>query len=537
MSTSDQPVIEVSHLPSASSFYLDIVQSLGISYLSASAGRINFGWVSQATDGNVSSPQAHVVFSLQQSTSVPAPRSSITLLANSAGAVDTFYRKALLANDRQTDHALDHARDESRARVWDLDGNMLEAVYAARAPGALPRRRTIDIDTASTPKEAQRVLKWQHDVAKSVASSRDESPQPTRVEPAAGGDIVTVREREGGRPPVQYRRADSYPAVSQFSDERAPPRLVRRETVQAERYRRPSEDNGGGLTGMKLVGTLLGATAGAAIAYAMVRSDSPPRYVEEPRRASYGDHPVPGRSQAYYEPRDVPQPAPRSAERPTERPAARSYISMDPREPQYVAEYTIAGPPPSRVHELSRFDERSHASHRSARSEQKQVRERSGSDDSGSHHERPLTILPRSNSPPATSQVSRRSHKSHRETTSAYHAKLESDRDSYVSARSQRTQKGEVRYDSGNSGTSTTTIRVVPKEERRSVVSARLVPLPESVVPKEERRSVVSARLVPLPESVAPARYAESVAPSDSVSSVGGKRERERLRDRMRERW
>jgi hypothetical protein len=46
-------------------------------------------------------------------------------------------------------------------------------------------------------------------------------------------------------------------------------------------------------------------------------------------------------------------------------------------------------------------------------------------------------------------------------------------------------------------------------------------------------RGEVNARHVPLPRSVVYARgYAESVAPSDSVSCIGSKRERERLRER-----
>lgn len=62
-------------------------------------------------------------------------------------------------------------------------------------------------------------------------------------------------------------------------------------------------------------------------------------------------------------------------------------------------------------------------------------------------------------------------------------------------------------------------------------MSARQVPLPPS--------TVMSARPVPLPTGMVSgtgeggAGYAASVAPSDSVSSVGSKRERERLRERM----
>ncbi len=54
-----------------------------------------------------------------------------------------------------------------------------------------------------------------------------------------------------------------------------------------------------------------------------------------------------------------------------------------------------------------------------------------------------------------------------------------------------------------------------------------MVPLPESEV---------SARQIPLPRSMVSGvgyEYAASVAPSDSLSSVGSKRERERLRERM----
>lgn len=325
---------------------------------------------------------------------------------------------------------------------------------------------------------------------------------------------MTTRERDVGRSQIQYRRSDTYPPVSHYAAERAP-RLVSRESIRSERYyRRPSEGEAGsrGLTGMKLVGTLLGAAAGAAIAYAVVQSDSPPRY-DEPRRASHGDHPVPGHPQAYRDPRDGSHAGTRVVERlPT-----RSYIGMDPRQNQYFAQYTIAGPPPTRTHDWARIEERSHTSYRGGRSELKQVvKERSRSESGSSRYSRPPPEIPRSRSPHAVSHTSRRSHRSqHSEDRgSPRHHKLESDRGSYVSHRSERTEKPDVRYEGA---ISTTTIRVVPKGERRSVVSARHIPLPESVI--------------------GGARYAESVAPSDSVSSVGCKRERERLRDRMRERW
>ncbi|PSS08966.1 hypothetical protein M430DRAFT_37110 [Amorphotheca resinae ATCC 22711] len=549
MSSDGHPVIEVSHLPSAASFYAEITQPLGISYLSALPDRLNFGWVSKPVDDKP--PQPHVVFSLRQSPASSAHRCLITLVANSAGAVESFYNKSVLCNEANKDHTLVHSGEESKARTRDLDGNMLEAVYSARAPHALPRRRTMEIETASTPKQAQRVLSWQHEVARSVAASGAEpSPSPAGE---FGAEMVTVRDRDGEREPIRYRRVDTYPAESQFDTGRAP-RLIRRETVQTDHYHIPGDEErssggGGGLTGMKLVGTLLGAAAGAAVAYAMVRSESPPRQSGPPRRASYGDHPVPTHSQVYYEQQAVPP------SRVMERIPARSSISVEPREPQYLAQYTIAGPPPSRVNDLARIEERSHVSYRSGRSEQKSTRERSRSAHGSRHESRALTILPAQSESPhaashAASHVSRQSQKTHRsdERRSSHHGNQDGDRQSYVSTRSHRTEKVDAKYDGGSgSGTSTTTITVVPaaRDDRKSVISARNIPLPPSVVsarniplPQSAAQSVVSARNIPLPESVVSgSRYAASVAPSDSVSSVGSKRERERLRERMSQRW
>jgi hypothetical protein len=354
----------------------------------------------------------------------------------------------------------------------------MQAVYSSRRD---PR----PIETASTAKEARRVLEWQQEVARSVAASEHSSPPASII----SGSTATYHERQ----PTTYRRADSYPPVSQLGSSHTHtherdhrPRLVRRETITTEHYRRPDEvsdtrDKGGsGFTGMKLVGTLLGAAAGAAVAYAMVRSESPPSARHAPpRRASYGDHVV-------------------------ERIPARSYISREQEQPPYVAQYTIAGS----SHVPRRIDERSHASRR----------ERSRSE-VGTRFERPLTIMPPRDRDEA-SHVSHggRSHQSYRsEEKRSHHSGTRRDDESFVSARSKRT--GDVKYITASpppsSKHSTTTIRVVPKDERRSVVSARHVPLPASRV----------------------GTYAASVAPSDSVSSVGTKRERERLRERMRERY
>lgn len=474
MSDPNIPVIVVSHLPSAASFYAAIAQPLGLQYLSASPGALHFGAVSENAGPTC-------VFTLQQAVAVGVapPRCHITLLAPSPAALSSFYKKSLLAHSAQTDHSFTESADEILARTKDLDGNMVDALYSSR------RRPTIE--TASSPKEARRVLEWQHEVARSVAASEHSPPRSTV-------SSSTYREPPAG--PSTYRRAESFPPVH----EKPHMRLMKRETVTTEHYRRPDEGgvssggggSGGGFNGMKLVGTLLGAAAGAAVAYAMVSSESPPR------RASYA--------------------APSTYSIP-----ARSYPRADER-PPYVAQYTVAAPShaPS-SHSQRRLDERSHVSQRTGRSEKHSTRERSRSEVGSRYsHERPLTILP---APPrshvSVSQASHRSHHSDGRAVTAYHASAkDGESQSYVSARthaSKRSGKSDVKYIASKAPSSATTVRVVPQFQR-------------------EERSVVSARNVPLPMSRV-GGYAASVAPSDSVSSVGTKRERERLRDRLRDRY
>ena len=498
------PVLEVCHLPSAASFYAAITQPLGLQYLSSSASpsptRLYFGHIDPTTNKPIT------IFELQQaSLSTPPQQSLITLSAPSPAAVESFYKKALLANNAQKDHKFEKTGDEeAKARIEDLDGNMLEAVYSSRAGRRIPT-----IETASTEKEARRVLAWQEEVARSTVASDVHSS-------------VAGSEYGDRRPPPAYRRADTFPAL----EHDRPMRLVRRETVTTEHYRNENEraameGRGGAGNGlMKGMGILLGAAAGAAVAYAMVRSESPPRIAGPPRRASYGDH-----GSQYIHARPV------EMVRAVERVPARSYVTA--RDPPRYLEYRDAPPAPSRTqaNEIARIEERSHVSHRSARDSERGSRARSRSE-VGSRYSRPATDLPpRARSPsPHSSHVSRRSHKS-----GSHHSKR--DAESYVSARSQRTESTvkPVQYVTAPpSKVTTTTIRMVPpKEERRSEVSyARHIPLPQSEV---------SARHIPLPRSVVSGRgYAASVAPSDSVSSIGSKRERERLRERMsseRDRW
>ncbi|KAH7369520.1 hypothetical protein BKA65DRAFT_623 [Rhexocercosporidium sp. MPI-PUGE-AT-0058] len=541
----DPPLIQVAHLPSAASFYGSLTQPLGLQFLSAtpvSPACLHFGYVQPTSSG----PRKVTVFTVSQAAH---PRlSHITLSAPSPKAVYDFHGKSQLLNqDRgRGENTFDQGDDEERALTRDFDGNMIEAVYSTRAQGSNPHD-TLAIEPAGLDKESKRVLEWQQDVARSISGSQ------------AGSQVSYRGEEQAG--PGTFRRADTFP--SDFGRER-PMRLVRRETVttehysQAERERERKEAASKGISGKAVLGTLLGAAAGAAFAYAMTRSESPPssstirrssapQYTHEPIRMEDRERVV--------ETRTIP---------------ARSYVSERARDrdvqPRYV-QYTIAAPP-ARIAaqpELARIEERSHVSTRSRRSGGK---EREGSEVS-KHYERPLTILPapsRDRSP--ASHVSHRTRKSGSGSGSGSSVERERRRESprdrereaeseYMSARSHHsasTIKPAVPQPP-SSRVSSSTIRIVPQppdarevdvdrksyiserdrdrdggrdrdRERRSTVSARQVPLPPS--------TVMSARQVPLPRSMASGGgYAASVAPSDSVSSVGSKRERERLRERM----
>jgi hypothetical protein len=612
------PIIYVSHLPSASSFYASLTQPLGIQYLShapVSPACLNYGYISQTPSG----PRKTVVFAVTES---PSPSlNHITLTAPSAKAVGEFFAigRALRRDLGRGESLLEKGADgeEERATTRDFDGNMLEAIYDPRARG---QGQVIELETASTEKEARRVLEWQEDVARSIV---DTERLGTRSDVGVGAD------RKGAPPLV--RRADSYPLPIREGS-----RLVRRETISTtENYHEPIPEKKETSTGNAILGGLLGVAAVAGFAaYALRRADSP-----EPmpaRRASEGtrgggnySHP-PQQTGIVERELITDVKTVRSVAVP-----ARSYVSerglgndAERVQPSYV-DYVVTTPMPPR--ELKRIDERSYHSSR-APSKVESV--------SGSRYDRdrdrPRTIIPsqspprerisdservREVSPSRESHVSRRSHKSHRserhrrersgsascsprssagasrqerEKKYSSHSVVEDTQSSYTTARSHYSSSTvKIKHQPpavpvpppAASLVSTSTVREGGERRRRKSSHShvhshhsstprdrepRHIPLPESVFSHARDRT---ARQIPLPESVAGgsewdrgsvrlvpglgreyneyraadvgggdgigggrAGYAASVAPSDSISSVGMKRERHRLRERMRER-
>ncbi|QSZ33441.1 hypothetical protein DSL72_005009 [Monilinia vaccinii-corymbosi] len=173
--------------------------------------------------------------------------------------------------------------------------------------------------TAATEKEARRVLEWQEEVARSTAGSSTGPTSDEAYRAVAPSHVSRTpsRTQVSHTPPSQspstdhppFRRADTFP------------RVVRRETYAGHGHGHPSpqvgvrrdvsrddeptvyvdeveqqdqakekEKSGGlfGMTNKALVGTFLGAAAGAAFAYAMVKSEDPEYELEAERKTHPG---------------------------------------------------------------------------------------------------------------------------------------------------------------------------------------------------------------------------------------------------------
>jgi hypothetical protein len=500
------PFLEVTHLPSSSSFYSAILQPLGLRYLSAEPSSESDSVIPIITYGTTSPPTP--VFQLRQVAPDSIRLSRILLSAPSPAAVAEFHSFALRAHPDLIKPTADGARSratETRAKIPDFDGNTMEVAYLppsdypSRYGGSTVRK------TQSTKSEASRILDWNYGVATSG---------PSHVAPASAYSPAAAR-----RPSTQYAKDEPYSTL-------------RRSVTSSSSVYEPTaspRQNSSGLSTGTVVGTLLGVAAGAAgaaLTYSMVK-DSPMRGSHEE-----ADPPHFTRRSTFPEPFSA-EPRGRYVE--VERNVAKvrypgEYPPVVDRRPapEYIARYSKAGAPRSReVDDIYDDDSRSRHSSRSYRPAH--VRTRS----EATTTRKPLLIAEsehrsfvgskHSNTPPITRSVVHRSH--------TYD---HGDRESYVSARSQRsanTIRGApppgpvvvapsssqvISHSRAGSRVTTTTIKV-----RGSSTSPR--------APLGRAGSYASARNVPLPASVAGTGYDDwddggSIAPSDSISCVGSRR-------------
>ncbi|KAI0381066.1 hypothetical protein F5Y04DRAFT_83314 [Hypomontagnella monticulosa] len=241
------PFVQVKDLPPSSSFYAAIAQPLGLKYISASPSSIVFG------DSN--SPSPETVFEVKQNASAdfqPLKPCRLVLSAKSPSVVSAFHAAALRAypelkhGDANVNflqlHSSSESSGESRARIGDLDGNIMEVVHNNRSDYAPSQAGSAVRHSHSSTQEASRVLDWNLDVGTTAVPSRSVAGS---VAPAS-----TVGTRTANGEPYSWLR-----------------RSVTTSTVETS-----PRENSKGLSTSAVVGTVLGVAVGAAVGGALTYS-------------------------------------------------------------------------------------------------------------------------------------------------------------------------------------------------------------------------------------------------------------------------
>lgn len=570
------PFLEVSHIPSSSSFYSAATQPLGLRFISAGTTSGS----PSITYGLITSPPVPV-FELRQvkpTADRPLKLSRIVFSTASPEAVKDF--QALVRRVKEEDHKSARLGDQSKfrysvepersyagkertgaesgklpdkAREIDIDGNIMEVAYVPPMDYPEQYGGSTVRKTQSTHSEVSRILNWNYNVA-----SSDPTPSVS-LAPLAPASSSLIPPRRPGR---------------LLDDEKAhvPRRgVTHTSSTLYEPTDATSRQNSAGPLGSGAMGALMGAAAGAAIGagltYGVMRG-APQEFEGSTMQ----------RSTTYPEPPHDSRGRYSEYERPVKELQYREeYTSVADRRPPptILTRYTHAPAPLSRGREVDDgYEGRSRQSSRSKPSGASNVRARS----EVSTSRKPLMLtdvehrsyispkhgevgdmapdhrghsnsrhLSRSKQPAAVEPCSIRRSKT-------YH--VGADGHSYVSARSQRTANT-IRGVPLPSAQAELVTRAVPKTTSRppaatfqdkprrssSYASAREVPLPSSRaanyipvrdVPLPTSRtgmSYVPARHVPLPSGGAGGLHTEpweddldSIAPDDSISCVGARR-------------
>ncbi|EFE41295.1 glyoxalase family protein [Trichophyton verrucosum HKI 0517] len=265
--------LTVSNLPTSTSFFLSCLQPLGYCFMGRHENSVGFGtepgkpadfWIAEERPG-VPAGAAHIAF--------PAP---------SRDAVSAFFIAALKAGGKI--HGEPCVRDAERnyfsAAVIDFDGNSIEAVHRNDAPSVAPSRKgSVVNDKALTVVDNGSV------VSKHSTKSRAMTVAPAKSEVSvAKSRAMTVaapaKSEVSSASTAKRMSSKSVMAPAPQQPQAPRPQLSRQETTSTTtttnvHYIVTKEKSGDNLSGAKaVVGTLLGAAAGAALAYAMVKGDS-----------------------------------------------------------------------------------------------------------------------------------------------------------------------------------------------------------------------------------------------------------------------
>ncbi|KAI4718109.1 hypothetical protein E4T48_05730 [Aureobasidium sp. EXF-10727] len=223
--------LTVSHVPSACSFFLSALQPLGYRYVGNQGDSVGFG----TDDADF--------FLSPEVPGIPRSNAHVAFSATSKSAVRDFYAAALTAGGRPNGAPAFRGCNDYifNAAVLDLDGNSIEVIYHPLE----------EHDAYTTVSGGSRVLTWRRGIVNVLADE----------------DRTTFVSARRNQPHVEDMSTTS---VAESSRSKAPSvtRTASMPTISSE-----GSESGFQITGKAIIGTILGAAAGAAAAYAMVKSE------------------------------------------------------------------------------------------------------------------------------------------------------------------------------------------------------------------------------------------------------------------------
>jgi hypothetical protein len=179
--------------------------------------------------------------------SITRSNAHVAFSATSKAAVRDFYAAALTAGGRPNGSPAFRGSNDCifNAGVLDLDGNSIEVIY----------HQLEDEDAYTTVSGGSRVLTWRRGIV-DVLGDEDRTT------------FVSARRSQPDMESMSISSVESIPRSQGPSVTRTTSASAAPTTSQVS-----SSDSGFQITGKALIGTILGAAAGAAVAYAMVRSE------------------------------------------------------------------------------------------------------------------------------------------------------------------------------------------------------------------------------------------------------------------------
>lgn len=469
--------------------------------------------------------------------------------APSKDAVTAFFHQAIQAGGKF--HGEPRTRDSvsgyHSAAVIDFDGNSIEAVYrpggsvvASEAGGPtialLENRSVVSKAVSVAPPKSE------------AAKSRAISKAPSAIEKAAPAPTVVSQKSTGsalayGPPPVQ--KVDD-----------------------------------GSKAAKTIIGTLIGAAAGAAVAYAMVKGDSqsttseskeapPPQYQAQQFQQQYApDLPqLMAAASQFSEARSQVQPILRAIEAPPAHSVYTSASAAPSAAPRSTTSRSVISKNPraSTIYEATEYYQDEYGRRASdggsvfSIPEDLPLRAIEYPPASNAAQQRypcnPSTFIssyaadkPRAGSVHTASTIKASATQRRHSTDDGYseHSRTVYRASSSHSVHTVKSHSQSKHDGAGSTASSTRSARniplptgtagsiysAMPSQSGKSVVSARNIPLPAgssaksfySPAPSQAPKSHVSARHVLLPESVIDVDVDSNVTPDDSISQVGGSR-------------